>query len=142
MAPHLALRLCPTSSQRLGHEQGIEIGLAAVQEQVDLLHDPGGFADASADGTDHAARNTDTTVTLHPYYPWQGASIKAGTRSAKGEIFMFLDARCQLDPADVPRPLPNWKRVAHWLSAPLTAVSRRDAPGPWPRASAPLPQWG
>lgn len=59
--------------------------------------------DGSVDGTDKLARIAGADVISHPYGKGNGAAIKTGTRSAKGDILIFMDADGQHDPADIPQ---------------------------------------
>ena len=61
--------------------------------------------DGSTDGTADLAREHGVTVLSSPYSMGNGASIKRGARAATGDVFVFLDADAQHDPALVPRLL-------------------------------------
>jgi len=58
--------------------------------------------DGSTDTTAQIARAAGAKVISHPYSQGNGASIKTGARSAKGDILIFMDADGQHDPADIP----------------------------------------
>ncbi|EIC21286.1 glycosyltransferase family 2 protein [Thiorhodovibrio frisius] len=61
--------------------------------------------DGSTDATARIAREQGARVISHPISLGNGAAIKTGARSAKGEILVFMDADGQHDPADIPRLL-------------------------------------
>jgi glycosyltransferase involved in cell wall biosynthesis len=61
--------------------------------------------DGSVDDTAEIARQAGAVVVSHPHAKGNGAAIKAGARAATGEVFVFLDADGQHDPADIPRLL-------------------------------------
>lgn len=61
--------------------------------------------DGSADNTATIAHSFDVKVISHPYSLGNGAAIKTGSRMAKGEILIFMDADGQHNPADIPRLL-------------------------------------
>ncbi len=61
--------------------------------------------DGSTDNTARIAAEQGARVICHPYGKGNGAAIKSGTRAAKGEILVFMDADGQHDPADIPRLL-------------------------------------
>jgi len=63
--------------------------------------------DGSDDATFEAARHAGGTVISHPYNIGNGAAVKTGIRSAKGEIMVMLDGDGQHDPADIPRMIEN-----------------------------------
>ena len=48
--------------------------------------------DGSSDNTAEIAKDAGVSVVSHPYNMGNGASIKTGTRHAKGNIIVFLDA--------------------------------------------------
>ncbi|WP_446808354.1 glycosyltransferase family 2 protein [Methylomonas sp. 2BW1-5-20] len=58
--------------------------------------------DGSTDDTAAIARAAGVTVIDHPYSMGNGAAIKTGTRNAKNEILVFMDADGQHDPGDIP----------------------------------------
>jgi len=62
-------------------------------------------SDGSTDATADLARNAGAHVVSHPTCLGNGAAIKAGARSAKGDILVFMDADGQHKPADIPRLL-------------------------------------
>lgn len=61
--------------------------------------------DGSTDDTAEIARRHGVTLVRHPYSMGNGAAIKSGARAARGEIFVFMDADGQHDPADIARML-------------------------------------
>ena len=61
--------------------------------------------DGSSDDTATLASAAGARVIQHPTSLGNGAAVKAGARAAKGEIFVFLDADGQHDPADASRLL-------------------------------------
>lgn len=65
-----------------------------------VVVDDGSSDDTPAVATTHGAR-----VVSHPYSMGNGAAIKSGARTAKGEILIFMDADGQHKPEDIPRLL-------------------------------------
>ena len=61
--------------------------------------------DGSTDNTANLADRAGARVHQHPTSLGNGAAVKAGARTANGEIFVFLDADGQHDPNDAPRLL-------------------------------------
>jgi glycosyltransferase involved in cell wall biosynthesis len=61
--------------------------------------------DGSTDDTISICRTTDVDVITHPYSKGNGAAIKSGTRAAKGEILVFMDADGQHRYEDIPKLL-------------------------------------
>jgi len=61
--------------------------------------------DGSTDDTAALAGDAGARVVSHPVSLGNGAAVKAGARTAGGEVFVFLDADGQHDPADIPRLL-------------------------------------
>jgi len=59
--------------------------------------------DGSTDGTAEAAERAGARVVRHAYNIGNGASLKTGIRSAKGQNIVLLDGDGQHDPADLPR---------------------------------------
>jgi len=58
--------------------------------------------DGSTDDTKKICEEFAVTVHSHPYSMGNGAAIKTGARLAQGQIFVFMDADGQHDPADIP----------------------------------------
>jgi len=61
--------------------------------------------DGSTDNTAEIAASAGAKVVSHPYSKGNGSAIKTGTRSATGDVLVFMDADGQHDPADIPRLL-------------------------------------
>lgn len=61
--------------------------------------------DGSTDGTGALAAQAGATVVAHRVGLGNGAAVKAGVRSARGGVLVFLDGDGQHDPADIPRLL-------------------------------------
>lgn len=61
--------------------------------------------DGSTDDTGRIAMDAGAHVIRHPQSLGNGAAIKAGARSATGEVLVFMDGDGQHDPADIPRLL-------------------------------------
>jgi glycosyltransferase involved in cell wall biosynthesis len=59
--------------------------------------------DGSTDGTSDLARAAGAIVVRHPYNKGNGASVKTGLRTAKGEFILIIDADGQHRPADALR---------------------------------------
>jgi glycosyltransferase involved in cell wall biosynthesis len=57
--------------------------------------------DCSSDGTAQAAVQNGVRVIRHPYHMGNGAAVKSGIRSVKGNILVFMDGDGQHDPADI-----------------------------------------
>jgi glycosyltransferase involved in cell wall biosynthesis len=63
--------------------------------------------DGSSDGTDGLCRQHGVRTVKHPYSMGNGAAVKTGARSAKGDILVCMDADGQHQPEDVERLLAN-----------------------------------
>ncbi|MGH8470587.1 MAG: glycosyltransferase family 2 protein [Gammaproteobacteria bacterium] len=61
--------------------------------------------DGSTDETATVCKEYDVRVVSHPYPMGNGAAIKTGTRSATGDILIFMDADGQHQPEDIPKLL-------------------------------------
>ncbi|MEJ2715509.1 MAG: glycosyltransferase family 2 protein, partial [Acidihalobacter sp.] len=61
--------------------------------------------DGSTDDTAIIAEQHGAQVVRHPYGMGNGAAIKSGTRTAQGDVLIFMDADGQHDPADIERLL-------------------------------------
>jgi glycosyltransferase involved in cell wall biosynthesis len=81
--------------------------------------------------SDHAAENKDchgAHVIHHPHNIGNGAAVKTGIRSAKGDVLIFMDADGQHDPADIPRLLEHMDRYDMVVGA-----RRSDQHASWAR---------
>jgi glycosyltransferase involved in cell wall biosynthesis len=82
-----------------------------VQRLVNVLEASGLDAeilvvdDGSDDETGAIAEEAGATVIKHPYNIGNGAAVKTGIRSARGDILVMLDGDGQHDPEDIPRLL-------------------------------------
>jgi glycosyltransferase involved in cell wall biosynthesis len=61
--------------------------------------------DGSTDATTEVCRGFGIRVVRQPYSMGNGAAIKRGARSARGDILVFMDADAQHDPAHIARLL-------------------------------------
>ena len=61
--------------------------------------------DGSTDDTLAICEQHGVTVVTHPYSKGNGAAIKTGAKSEKGEVIVFLDGDVQHKPEDIPRLL-------------------------------------
>ena len=61
--------------------------------------------DGSTDDTLSICEQHDVTVVTHPYSKGNGAAIKTGARTAKGEVIVFMDGDGQHKPEDIPQML-------------------------------------
>ena len=61
--------------------------------------------DGSTDSTPAVAKAAGARVISKPYGMGNGAAIKTGARTARGDVLVFMDADGQHDPADIPRLL-------------------------------------
>ena len=61
--------------------------------------------DGSTDDTLAICEQHGVTVVTHPYSKGNGAAIKTGAKSEKGEVIVFLDGDGQHKPEDIPRLL-------------------------------------
>lgn len=61
--------------------------------------------DGSTDDTENIAKKHGARVVTHPYSMGNGAAVKTGARSAKGDVIVFMDADGQHDPQDIPTML-------------------------------------
>jgi glycosyltransferase involved in cell wall biosynthesis len=63
--------------------------------------------DGSKDGTAAAATAAGARVVRHPYNKGNGATIKTGIRTARGDVIVMMDADGQHNPQDIPRLLEH-----------------------------------
>lgn len=83
-------------------------GIAQTLAQIQLLqvaHEIIVVNDGSTDQTKQVAETAGAKVVSHPYSKGNGAAIKTGTRTATGDIIVFMDADGQHDPNDIPKLL-------------------------------------
>ncbi len=66
--------------------------------------------DGSTDATRERAAAAGARVLAHPYNIGNGAAVKTGIRSARGDVLCFLDGDGQHDPEDIPRLLTHIDR--------------------------------
>lgn len=59
--------------------------------------------DGSRDDTAQKARDAGARVVRHPYNKGNGAAVKTGIRSARGDVVVLLDADAQHDPGEMGR---------------------------------------
>ena len=74
-------------------------------KQLSIAHEIIVVNDGSTDSTQAVAEYVGATVVTHPYAKGNGAAIKTGTRTATGDVIIFMDADGQHDPQDIPRLL-------------------------------------
>ena len=86
--------------------------------------------DGSTDGTGEAAAEAGARVIRHPYNKGNGAAIKTGIRSARGEVLVMMDADGQHDPGDIER------LVARLDEYDMVVGARRGADQAWHRRIA------
>jgi len=70
--------------------------------------------DGSGDATAERAEAAGARVIRHPYNKGNGAAVKTGLRSARGEVVLLMDADGQHDPGDMRRlvePIGTWDMV-------------------------------
>ena len=77
--------------------------------------------DGSSDGTGEIAAKYGAQVVRHPYAMGNGAAIKSGVRTARGDILVFMDADGQHNPDDVARIL---ERLEHGFDMVVGARTR------------------
>ncbi len=66
--------------------------------------------DGSTDGTAHVAAERGARVVRHPYNKGNGASIKTGLRSARGEVIVIFDADGQHDAREIQKLLDGLEK--------------------------------
>jgi len=59
--------------------------------------------DGSKDSTGKVAKEAGAIVVTHPYNIGNGAAIKSGIRSARGDVIVMMDSDGQHKPEDIPR---------------------------------------
>ena len=88
--------------------------------------------DGSSDGTGAAAAAAGARVIQHPYNKGNGAAIKTGIRSARGEILVTMDADGQHDPRDIERLIQPIEEAGY----DMVVGARRGADQQWHRRIA------
>lgn len=88
--------------------------------------------DGSSDKTQEVAERCGARVVSHRYSMGNGAAIKSGARTARGDILVFIDADGQHDARDIPRLLCTLERgydmiVGSRDSASHASIGRRWA---------------
>jgi glycosyltransferase involved in cell wall biosynthesis len=66
--------------------------------------------DGSSDNSASVATQSGATVISHPYSKGNGAAIKTGARTARGDILVFMDADSQHDPQEIEKLLAELER--------------------------------
>jgi len=66
--------------------------------------------DGSTDQTVSVCEKYEVRVVSHPYSKGNGAAIKTGARSAKGDVAVFMDADGQHKPSDISRLLAEMEK--------------------------------
>ena len=93
---------------------------AAIGDLVRRVREAGAWLevlvvdDGSADATAERAEAAGARVVRHPYNKGNGAAVKTGLRSARGEVVLLMDADGQHDPGDMRRlvePIGIWDMV-------------------------------
>jgi glycosyltransferase involved in cell wall biosynthesis len=72
--------------------------IKAIVPQCEILI----INDGSTDNTAYVSTEAGAKVISHPYSMGNGAAVKTGARSAKGDVIVFMDADGQHDPEDIP----------------------------------------
>lgn len=94
--------------------------------------------DGSTDDTAAVAQAAGARVVHHPYSKGNGAAIKTGARTAKGDVIVFMDADGQHDPADIPRLLA---RLDEGHDMAVGARQRGSQASPWRGLANGLYNW-
>ena len=76
----------------------VEQSIKATEGQAEIIV----IDDGSVDMTASIARDAGAIVIKHPYNKGNGAAVKTGVRSSKGDILVLLDSDGQHDPVDIP----------------------------------------
>lgn len=87
--------------------------------------------DGSTDSTAEVASAAGARVISHPYNIGNGAAVKTGIRSARGQVFVFLDGDGQHDPADIGRLLAE---IGHYHM--VVGARKRSSETHWHRTLA------
>ncbi len=66
--------------------------------------------DGSTDNTIDVCRNNSVEVVSHAYSMGNGAAIKTGARTAKGDVLVFMDADGQHKPEDIARLIDKFEQ--------------------------------
>lgn len=93
----------PAKNEAVNLEQLLPELIAACPEAEVIVVD-----DGSTDATPDICRKHGVKVVSHPYSKGNGASIKTGSREARGDVIVFLDGDGQHNPEDIPRLLAKF----------------------------------
>ncbi len=66
--------------------------------------------DGSTDNTALVCETCQVRVIRHPYSKGNGAAVKSGARTAKGDVLVFMDADGQHKPEDIPQLLEKFQK--------------------------------
>lgn len=84
--------------------------------------------DGSTDDTPAVCREAGVRTVRHPYAKGNGAAVKAGIRSAQGEILLFMDGDGQHAARDIPKLLARLREGYDMVVG--ARASRRNQAGP------------
>lgn len=87
--------------------------------------------DGSSDDTASVAEKAGAKVVHHPYSMGNGAAIKSGVRSAKGDVLVFMDGDGQHSASDIPELLEKLRAGYDLVVGARTRGLRPVLEGAW-----------
>lgn len=85
-------------------------GLLPQLKKLDCISEIIVVDDGSTDNTVELCNSLGVSIISHPYSKGNGAAVKSGARTAKGDVIVFMDGDGQHSAEDVPKLLKEYKK--------------------------------